>query len=129
MYKEINTNGMIYDMHTVNTGHILSTDYSDPLFTNRQLVVEAMHHTEHNPNFDILAYYYWDEKEHRKIEVTLYKDINNSNNIGSGVYFFKGKSELHHCHSKNYVGLIRQPEKYNDIVKWLDPLFTEVFNR
>lgn len=118
---------IIHGMSTVNCGEIKQFNgVADPIYKGRQLVLEILEPKNHNPNTQIVCYYYWDTKLDAKVEVTLYRHIKDKT-WGSEIYYFKGAKESQHYYSRNYPNFIKMPKKYYDIIKYIHPYFIQIF--
>ena len=119
---------MIRDLKTVNCGEIISIPHKDPL-TSETLYLEVLRPEKHNPDCQILCYYFWQHdsfrRAPRKTEVTLYRRKDGT--WGSEVYYFRTKESLQHYWSRNYENFVGMPKEYYDIVKWIHPYFVRVF--
>lgn len=125
---------VIRGLRTVNNGEIVQFNRKD-LFNNSwifsnnseyKISLEVLRPEKHNPDYQIICYYFWDIKLNAKIEVTLYRNIK-TNIWGSEVYYFKNREALQHYKSRNYVNFVELPGKYYTIIKWIHPCFIEIF--
>ena len=128
--------GVIRGLRTVNNGEIIQFNKKD-LFdsnwvfdgkSNNKIALEVLRPEKHNPDYQIICYYFWDIKIQAKVEVTLYRNIR-TNTYGSEVYYFKDKDSLQHYRSRNYPNFVELPGKYYTIIKWIHPCFMEIFNK
>lgn len=117
----------IKGLTTVNGGEIFNCNgFPDPFYSNHNLQVEILRPENHNPNTQIICYYYWDTEKAQKVEVTLYRDIH-TGSMGSEVYRFRSMDSLQHYYSRNYKNFIGMPRKYYDIVQYIHPIFIKIF--
>lgn len=121
---------IINDLKAVNCGEILSFAHKDPL-NSQTLYLEVLRPEKHNPNCQIVCYYFWQKahgsKSPRKVMLTLYRTKDGI--WGSEVYYFRTKLCLHHYYSKNYEKFVGMPKDYYDIIKWIHPIFIEIFGK
>jgi len=125
---------VIHGLTTVNGGDIKQFNKRDIFDYNWNLtdksdnhvVLEILYPKKHNPNAQIVCYYFWDKKASRKIEVTIYRVIT-TGEWGSEIYYFKNKESLQHYQVRHYRNFANMPEKYYNIVKWIHPCFLEIF--
>lgn len=110
---------------TVNGGVIKEYKIPDPLNQSIALKLEILYPKFHNPHYEIICYYYRD-KEGRKIELTISRNIK-TRAYSSEVYYFKHVNDLHHYRSRQYPNFINMPSKYYDIVKYLHAAFIQEF--
>lgn len=119
---------VIGSLKTVNCGEIVTIPDKDP-FTHGPLYLEILRPEKHNPNCQIICYYFWKntckKSAPKKVEVTLYKRKDGT--WGSEVYYFRTKESLQHYWSRNYENFIGMPKEYYDIVKWIHPYFIKAF--
>lgn len=78
--------------------------------------VEILSHHFHNPYYDIVCYYFIDNKRN-KVEITYYKHLD-SGEDGHEVYMFGGANKSQHYRSYNYR-IDELPEKYREIAEEL----------
>lgn len=92
--------------------------------------VEINSHTFHNPNYDIVNYYYYDNELDAKICLTLCRNIHTGGYV-SEVYFFKSREELHFYRSKVYkVGYDKIPKKYIPLLNKMKEIHDKInFNQ
>jgi hypothetical protein len=89
----------VNNCRTVNGGVVINLE---------DLQLEVLSHKFHNPNCNIICYYYFDGSA--KIELTYFKDIATGRD-GHEVYFFKGRDGLQHYRSRCYT-IDSLPMKY-----------------
>lgn len=129
--KRLKTNSQcreIRGLRTVNCGEVKTLkNIEDPIFKGKDITVEILRPNKHNPEYQIICYYYYDDKIGAKVEVTLYRCISRID-FGSEVYFFKNKDSLQHYRSMNYNASHKLPKKYRDIVYKLYEVLNTEFN-
>lgn len=125
---------IIHGLNTANNGEIIQFNKKDMFDSNWNITnnsdwhvtLEILRPERHNPECQIVCYYFWDKRQQIKIEVTLYKNIK-TGKYGSEIYYFKNKYDTQHHKSRNFPNFAGMPKKYYDIIKWIHPCFIEVF--
>lgn len=125
---------VIHGLSTVNCGEIRQFNKKDIFDSNWRITnnsdwhvtLEILRPEKHNPDCEIVCYYFWDKKQNIKVEVTLCRNIK-TRKWSSEVYYFKTKQDIQHYRSRVFPGFVDMPSKYYDIIKWIHPCFLEVF--
>lgn len=117
---------MIHGVGATNNGEYKEFNTEDPIYKGRKLVLEILRPEKHNPNTEMVCYYFWDNKIKAKIKLTLYRHLNNKT-MGSEVYYYKDRQDIKHYYSRNYINFVKIPEKYYDIIKYIEPYFREIY--
>lgn len=116
----------INELSTVNSGEIVKFNVQDIFIKNKQLELEILRPEKHNKNMEITCYYFWDNKQKIKVEVTLYRS-KDKKQYGSEVYYFKSKNSIQHYRSRHYINFVGMPKKYYDIIKYIHPYFLSIY--
>ncbi len=117
----------IRGLRTVNCGEITEVKtVEDPIYKGQPIIVEVLRPEKHNPTHQIVCYYCIDSKTGNKVEITLYRSLENGN-IGSETYFFDSKDSIQHYTSRNYDNMHKLPTKYIKIVAQLNKAMYEIF--
>lgn len=128
----VNVHGLLNGLTTQNSGRIIEVNMADPFVKGQNMRLEVLEHKRHNPDYDILAYYFFDKNLNNghgaKVEVTIYRNIHNGT-YGSEVYYFKDSRVSQHYFSRNYLNFVKMPKKYYDIVKYIHPVFLFCFGK
>jgi len=126
MYRQIDGN-VIYGLRTVNCGEIYEFDACDPVNPMRNLIIEVLRPEKHNPKAQIICYYLWDVDKCTKIELTIYRNLEQGR-LGSELYYFKGRNDIQHYRSSNHPDFTKLPNKYKKYVNYLMTYFNQIFS-
>lgn len=122
--------GVINGLNTVNCGEIIWLDAQDPVNKKLRLGVEVLRPEKHNPNAEIMCYYFWDSALNKgvgaKIELSIYRVLD-KNKWGAEVRYFTNAKDLHPYRSVVYSEFIRMPGKYYELVKYLHKYFRMIY--
>lgn len=119
-----------YGLRPVNCGDIVQANMVDIYYNNKNIQVEVLEHTKHNPECDIICYYFSEaipnSNRTKKVEVTIGRNIKTQKYF-SEVYFFKDKDSLQHYYSRRYDNFVGLKKEYYTIVTYIHTIFLKLF--